>query len=158
VKYFKIGQDRRIPYGVMLTHLDRIDGYSDTKKGNFSSLDYVIVSTINLSPINFYPDILDRQIIMVKGAVKDIFDIFLPELEYKHCCLVDNNYERYDVYYIPLLDVFNIQEGIAQGRHLFYSIEMKEIEVLASLEVIEAILRRKPMGVRIIPINYTKQP
>jgi len=151
VKYFKIGQDRRIPYGVMLTHLDRISGYSDSKKGSFSSLDYVIVSTIDSSPINFYPDILDRQIIMIKGAVKDVFDLFLPVLEYKHCCLVDRDNDRCDVYYIPTLEVLDVQEGVAQCRHIFYSFEKKEIEIIASLVVIEAILRRKPIGVRIIP-------
>jgi len=149
MKYYKLGQDRRIPYGVLLTKLNSIGGYYESKSGNLSSLDKAIVSFVNSSPVNFYPDILDRQIFMIKDTVKEVFDLFLPELDYKHCCLLDNPNDRYDVYYIPILDVLDMREGEAQGRHIFRIADAKEIEVAASLDVVEAVLRRDPVGIRV---------
>lgn len=154
MKYFKLGQDNRIPYGVLLTGVNRIGGYYESKGGNLSSLDKVIVSFVNSSPINFYPDILDRQIFMIKGAVKEVFDLFLPELEYKHCVMLDNPEKRYEQYFIPVLDVLDMQEGLMREKHIFRIAGTKEIEVAASLEVVEAMLRRKSIGVRISPVEF----
>ena len=100
MRYFRLEQDKRIPYGVTLNKLADIGGYYESKGGDLSGLDRVIVSYVNSSPINFYPDILDRQIFMIKGAVKEVFDVFLPELEYKHCVFLDNPYDRYEEYFI----------------------------------------------------------
>lgn len=153
MKYFKLGQDRRIPYSVLLTDLNKIGGYYESKGGNLSSLDRAFASFVNSSLINFYPDILDRQIYMIKDTVKEVFDLFLPELEYKHCCLLDNPNDRYDIYYIPVLEVMDMRQGAAEGKYIFRISDTKEIEVAASLEVVEAVLRRKPTGIKINPIG-----
>lgn len=157
MKYFKLRQDNRIPYGVLLTGINKIGGYFESKKGDLSALDRAIASYVNSSPVNFYPDILDRQIYMIRGVVKEVFDLFLPDLEYKHCCLLDNPNNRYDIYYIPVLDVLELQEGAAQGRHIFRIAQAKEIEVAVSLDVVEAVLRRSPTGIRISPLNITRE-
>ena len=151
MKYFKLSQDKRIPYSVLLTNTTRIGGYNESKDGYLSDLDRVIASAVNSSPINFYPDILDRQLYMIKGAVKEVFDLFLPEIRYKHCVMIDKPEKRCERYYIPLLDVFDLSEGCAHGNHIFRmrNTEGAKIEIVASLEVVEAILRRKPEGVRV---------
>jgi uncharacterized protein YqfB (UPF0267 family) len=74
-EYYKLGQDRRIPYAVVLNKLDRIGGYRESLKGDLSSLDKIIVSPVYSSQVNFYPDILDRQLFMIKDSVKDVFEI-----------------------------------------------------------------------------------
>jgi len=153
MKYFKLGQDQRIPYSVLLTGLNKINGYFDAKDGNLSALDNAITSFVNSSPVNFYPDILDRQIFMIKDSVKEVFDLFLHELEYKHCVLLDNPEKRYTQYFIPVLYDLNIEDGVKQGRYIFRIANTKEIEVAASLEVVEAVLRRKPAGIRISPLS-----
>lgn len=86
---------------------------------------------------------------MIKDGVKEAFDLFLPEVEYKHCCLLDSLTNRYDIYYIPVLEVMEIQEGKKRENHIFRVAGTKEIEVVASLEVVEAVLRRKASGIRI---------
>ena len=149
MKFFKLSQDRRIPYAVMLDGVDNIAGYYDSKSGYLSDLPDQIISQVPHSPLNHYPDILDRQIFMIKGAVKEVFDLFLPGLEYKHCCLLDNTADHNEVYYIPILTVAEANEGQAQGNHIFRIANTKEIEFAASLAVIEAILRRKPEGVMV---------
>jgi len=151
--YYKLGQDQRIPYSVLLTELSKIGGYFDSESGDLSTLDKVIVSVVSSSPINFYPDILDRQIFMIKGAVKEVFDMFLPELAYKHCVLLDKPEKRSEQYFIPVLDMFDMQGGLQRGKHIFRIADSKEKEVAASLEAVEAILRRAPEGVRISAIS-----
>jgi len=35
---------------------------------------------------------------MVKGAVKEVFDLFLSDLAYKHCCMLEMGTDQYDIY------------------------------------------------------------
>ena len=147
--YFKLSQDKRIPYGITLNSVDRIAGYRESKRGDMSLLENGISEVVRHSPLNFYPDILDRQIFMIKGAVKEVFDMFLPDMAYKRCNLIDTAVERYETYYIPTLDVVDIKDGIERGLHIFRIEGTKEIEVAVSLAAVEAVLRRKPVGVRV---------
>ena len=153
MKYFSLGQDHRIPNGVLLTNLNNINGYYEYKKGNPSMLDDSFVSPVNSSPINFYPDILDRQIFMVKGTVKEVLDIFMPEMEYKYCCLLDETNSVYENYCIPMLHEVDIHLGDELGLHIFRNENAKNIEVLTSLEFVEALLRRNPIGCRVIHVT-----
>jgi hypothetical protein len=153
-RYFKLEQDKRIPYGVLLSKTNDIGGYHKAMGGDLAALDDVVVSFVrNSSSINFYPDILDRQLFMVKGSVKEVFDLFLPELEYKHCIVLDNPYDRYEQYFIPMLDVLDLEKGMAWDNHIFFIAEKKEAEAVVSLDVAEATLRRKPEVVRITTVN-----
>jgi len=147
--FFKLGQDNRVPYGVLLTDLSNIGGYYESKKGDLTQLDDAFVSLVRPSPVNFYPDILDRQLFMIKGAVKEVFDMFMPDLEYKHCCLIDNVNEKYEEYFIPVLDVLDWDMATEGKRHVFRLACASEVHVVASVEVVEAVLRRKAVGVEI---------
>jgi len=149
MRYFKLEQDKRIPYSVVLTGLNRIGGYFESKGGDLSDLDRIIVSLINSSPVNFYPDILDRQLFIVKGSVKDVFDLFLPDLKYKRCLLLDRPLRKLTSYHIPILDVIEFEQGADEKRHLFRVPDRKESRVIASLDFVEVLLRRNPKGVRI---------
>ena len=61
---------------------------------------------------------------MIKDTVKDAFDLFLPGLEYKYCIMLDSPQERYEQYFIPVLEVLDMQEGVARGRAkiFFYTV------------------------------------
>jgi len=154
MRYFNICQDKRIPYGVLLLGLNSIGGYYEYKKGNISALEDSFVSSVNSSPVNFYPDILDRQIFMVKGAVKETIDIFIPDIRYKHCCLIDEQNSNYEQYYIPMFDIAEMHTGIQSRLYMFCREDSGDIEVLASLEFVEALFRRTPTGCRVIPIEH----
>jgi hypothetical protein len=149
MKYFCLGQDTRMPNGVLLTNVNAINGYYEYKKGNVSLLDDSFVSMVHSSPVNFYPDILDRQIFMVKGAVKEVLDMFTPDMQYKHCCLLDEPNQKYEQYFIPLFDTVDAHTGAEMGLYIFRNKNENNIEVLASLEFVEVLLRRKPTGVRV---------
>ena len=146
MRYFKLGQDRRIPNAVLLSNLNSIEGYYEYKRGNVKLLDDSFVSVVNPGQVVCYPDILDRQIFMIKGPVKEVFDIFVPELEYKHCCFLDRTKRAYEQYYVPMLDAMGFKAGIGSGRFVFRNDDSSDFEVVASLEVIEALLRRRPAG------------
>ena len=153
MKYFKLSQDHRIPYGVTLKGLDRIAGYYEAKKGDLYGLNNHITLWVSSSPLNYYPDILDSHIFMIKDVLKSVFDLFLPHPRYKKCFLFDKKTEEFELYHIPFLDIVEKDAGMAQGLHIFRIAESKEIQIAASLEVIEAVLRRRPTGVRCIPIE-----
>jgi len=148
MKYFKICQEKRGSYGILLKDLNSIGGYKESQKGDMSKLDNSMVLLIDPGSADFYADILDRQLFMIKNAVKEVFDLFLPELEYKHCCLIDSASEKYEQYHIPVLEVLDTQTASTENKHIFRLIDTKETAVMASLEVVEALLRRNPVGVR----------
>ena len=152
MKYFKLEQDKRIPYAVLLKGLDAINGYYEYRKGNDNILEYSFTSLVNSSVANFYPDILDRQIFMVKSVVKDVIDLFMPDVEYRFCCLIDEPNNIYEQYLIPMLHTVDINTGIVCNHHIFRNKDAEDIEVIATLEFVEALLRRKPIGCRVIPI------
>jgi len=151
VRYFKLRQDERLPNSVRLT-----GDYHEARNGDLSNVDSVIVSLVNSSPLNFYPDIISGQLFMVKGAVKQVFDMFLPKMQYKHCVMIDEPENKYEQYYIPVLDVFDVSEvskAVASGRQIFRVISPRERAVVASLAAVEAVLRRSPAGIKIDAIT-----
>ena len=154
VRYFKLGQDKRIPHGVLIQKTEGIGGYNEARKGDILLLDDIIFSMLDPSPLNFYPDILDRQILMIKGAVKEVFDLFLPGVTYKHCDMIDKENRRYEQYYIPALDILSTQEATEQGSHIFRRADVKDAHLIVSLEAIEAVLRRQPIGVSVEPADF----
>ena len=153
MKYFKLSQDKRIPHGVNPTELHRMAGYHKFRSGDLSGLDDTITLTVTSNQVNYYPDILDQQLFMVRGAVKQVFDLFLPGNQYQTCFLLDHDFDRFEYYHIPVLEIIDIPEGITRNQPIFRIAGAEEIAVAASIEVVEAVLRRRPSGVRISPIN-----
>ena len=153
MRYFRISQNQDIPGSVSLREVNNIGGYHEARGGDLSKLDSAIVSLVDYIALDSCPDIHDRDIFMVKGAVKQTFDMFLPQIQYKHLVITERDGKRYEQYYIPLLDVLDkseIQEAMIQDRPIFCFLKgSKEVWVVVSLEVIEAVLRRNPMGIRI---------
>ncbi len=169
MKYFRLQQDNRIPNAVLLTDLNNIGGYREASAGNLDALDDVVVSFVNSSKLNFYPDVLNRQLFMVKDAVKEVFDLFLPELEYKRAFLLDAPYNKYERYYIPVLEALPclsdkstidrgriidivLKQEVTKDKFIFSVSNNKEIATIVCLDAVEAILRRKAAGIRITPI------
>ena len=150
MRYFKLGQDTRMPNGVLLTDINSIHGYFEYRKCNAFALESFFVSIVHSSPVNYYPDILDRQIFMVKGAVKDVMNVLVPDMEYKHCCLVDDANDVFERYHVPMLPTMDVQEGVADALPIFRVADESKLDVLASLEFVEALLRRKPKGCRMV--------
>jgi len=147
--YFNLCQDTRIPNGVLLTDINKIHGYFEYKNCNASELDGFFVSMVNPSPVNFYPDILDRQIFMVKDSIKDVIDLFIPDMDYKHCCLIDDPNNSFVQYYIPMLDITDEEVGIESNLPIFRVADNNKLVIVASLDFVEAVLRRQPVGCRI---------
>lgn len=153
IKYFKLSQDKRLSNAVLLSVPDKIRGYFEAKAGNTQNLDDALLSPIKESKHNFYPDILDMQIFMIKDAVKEVFDLFLPGHEYKHCCFIEGTSDKYTLYYIPTLEIMSVEKAREQSAHIFRIADTKEAEIAVSLEAVEAVLRRNPVGVRVEAIS-----
>jgi len=154
--YFKISQDLDASGSIRLTGENNIGGYHEARSGDLTRLDNAIVSLVDYNSLKNCPDILDRQLYMVRGAVKQVFDIFMPSIEYKHCVFTERDGESHEQYYIPMLEVLNVNEALQameQHRPFFRVVVSRERVVVVSLEVVEAMLRRNPVGIKIDVIN-----
>lgn len=86
---------------------------------------------------------------MVKDVVRDVIEMFMPDMVYKSCCLIDERNNKYEQYHIPMLDTVDMLGGMEWGYYIFRNRDSDNIEILASLELVEALLRRKFIGCKI---------
>jgi len=116
-------------------------------------------------------DVHDRGIFMVSKKVKEVFEIFCPDMEYREIFVVDSENKRQQHFYAPLLPFSSIECKITrpQGLNGERQLEIfggKELmgEVfrvrshmdsctVVSLFVAEAILRIGCKNVQLIPVR-----
>ena len=168
MEYFKLEQDKRVPYGVLMQGLSKMENIQDTLKGNIIPLKRMNVVFVPPSRFNWYPDVLDRQLFLVQENVKEAFDLYQPDLQYRYFCLLDNQNQVHKFYYAPALEMVdclseesgcNLDKSVIRnvvlrkesidGKDLFRIAGVKELVVIVSLPMAESLLRRRPKGIRI---------
>lgn len=113
-------------------------------------------------------DIILNPFFMVSEELKNLLAIFEPNLKYKVIFLIDSENKKMGQYFIPLLDKidclsesseFNldktiIKKGIIDEKKLkdkaiFMIDNMKSQQIVMRMDLVEAILRRDFLGMRI---------
>ena len=75
MEYFRLEQDKRVPYGVLMQGLSKMENIQEALKGNIIPLKRMNVVFVPPSRFNWYPDVLDRQLFLVQENVKEAFDL-----------------------------------------------------------------------------------
>ena len=160
MEYFRLRQDPRVPNCAVM-QLKNIRNYREAVRGNVTALPRMSATYVNSSKINVYPDLLDRQLFMVKDNLLEVFMQFVQKIEIRDICLLDNLLDVQEIYHIPNLEIVDcIAESSEQGviildsdavedRDLFRAASKSDgpAVVIVSLLLAESILRRSPTGV-----------
>lgn len=168
MEYFRLQQDRRVPYAVFMQGLNGIPNAREAMNGNLTPLAFMNPIRVNSSKFNWYPDVLDQQIFMVKERIQKVFELFLPEMDSRNFCLLDSLNGRYEYYAAPCLDMVdclsdkskcNLDKSVVSKivlnlqkvgqRHIFRIANVNTSIVIISLEAAECILRTRPEGIEI---------
>lgn len=113
-----------------------------------------------------FTSIVDRPFPMVSAEVKEVFDLYEPHIIYKEIVLLDQKYERAEVYYIPILEELDcldgkseynldhslIKKGIidydkTKGKAVFRLKGFDHYYMVGRLDLVESILKRDVRGV-----------
>ena len=109
----------------------------------------------------------------MQRALREVFDIYQPDLMYRYFCLLDYTNGAVNFYHAPNLELvdcldkkrseYNLDTSVIerlvihidklQNRHILRVSGVKATAVVVSLMVAESILRRKIQGVRLTPVE-----
>ena len=168
MEYFRLRQDERQPYGIIFKGFHDIPNAMEAVKGNANLLDDMTVVFVTSSKYNWYPAVLSRQLFMYKESVKQTVDIYCPNLEYRHFCILDKKNRIYEYYYIPILEAFNcmsesseynldksiikkivLKREVLPEASVFRLGEVKDQVVIVTLAVAESLIRRNIDGIQL---------
>lgn len=174
--YFRLGQDRRIPYSVLLQGTPDIPNIQNAMHGDIVGLEEMTIVTVSSSTFNAYPNILDRQLFLVKEEIKEVFTYFAPQMQYRSFCLLDTENAVFNYYFAPDIELvycfdesstYNLNKSVIQkvvlkkeqvkDRDIFRLKEVNDCVVIVSLPVAESLMRRKIEGLRFFSVELTTE-
>lgn len=116
-------------------------------------------------------DILDRSLFMVSKKIKEVFDLFLPYIDYREICVADTKQRCSHYYYTPSFHFSDLKNEMinSSSSHNERTIKVFANQnltdeiikvrgtsgtfILVSLMIAEAMLRMDAKNVRLIPVE-----
>lgn len=161
-EYFLLKQDLYYGTGTQCPLASYYEYSREVQKGDYSGLDNFKVTTVRPGEFNEYPDIISRQVFMVRQKILDAILLFDKSINYGTRYLMDMEYKVMHPYFIPHLqpiDCLSSKAEISHGSlkkavlstakikeetHIFQIGNLDDNTVVVSTALLEAILRRKP--------------
>lgn len=113
-----------------------------------------------------FTDVVLAPFLLVSETVRDVIDCYEPKLEYKEIIVLDREYSKTALYFLPILahvdcladgTEFNLNKSMlrravidpaaAQGRSVFRIGGVLDQYIAVRLDLLESILRRETKGV-----------
>lgn len=166
MKFYLLGTDPSYTnYPAIKKWFGQIDA-RDFNLHNANKIPNRQVLMIQESEITVFTSIIDRPFPLISAEVKEVFDMYEPHIIYKEMVLLDQKYERAEVYYLPILEEIDclnekseynldksiIKKGIidyerTEGRALFRLKGFDHYYLVGRLDLVESILKRKVKGI-----------
>jgi hypothetical protein len=176
MEYFRLEQDKRLSNAVTIANFNSIIGRYEVLHGDYSKIDNVVVTFASKNEYNWFPDVMDKQLLLISESMKDVFDLYLGKFLHKLFCILDNDKRTHAYYYLPIfpfIDCLSFTESkYAPDKTLFHEIALEEEKIpntpiflvdkvltqmlIVNLEVAESILRRKMKGIRLRKVKIIK--
>lgn len=176
MEYFRLFQDQRY------LHYPEIDNFYKRYRREYFSVasgnkidDINVVFTPSTKNLD-YIDLLDKQVILISSAVKDVFSLYDCSIFYKTFHLLNNLTGLSGLYYAPIIQeikclseksVCNLNRSVIKNIVLdFNSLKKASIFKIADintdvlivrLDVVESLLRRKVKGTIFEKVNLDKE-
>ena len=167
MRYFRLHQDERKESGLVMIGTSDTSGVNAAGQGDLSLLDDLTVMKALTSSGSLFAELLSRQVFMFKDSVREVVDLYEPELAYKNFCIIDSGNRDIHAYYAApilrvcaavspeserpysltskvLLDGTTLEE---LGEPDIFRLAEPEKHIVVSLPVAESLLRRKIQGI-----------
>jgi hypothetical protein len=166
MEYFRMKQDPAYLHAPVIPDVIKQIDRRDTMPDEAHSIDEATIFQLSGKEQHDFLDLLDRQLFMVSEPLKEIMQLYVPELNFKTVVLTKP--AQMQVYYLPIftqVDCLSDQSSMTPDksgvkplvlRHepikrcpLFCVKHARETIIIARLDVAESILRRKFRGVKL---------
>lgn len=113
-----------------------------------------------------FTSIVDDPFPLVSREVREVFDMYEPHIIYKEIVLLDQKYERAELYYLPILEEiecldekseFNLDKSIlkkgvidyerTEDKAIFRLSGFEHYYMVGRLDLVESILKRNVKGI-----------
>ncbi|MCH5258668.1 MAG: hypothetical protein J1F18_02885 [Lachnospiraceae bacterium] len=124
------------------------------------------VFMIHESKNTVFTSIVDNPFPLITAEVRAVFDMYEPHIIYKEIVLLDAEYKKAEVYYLPILEEiqclreeseFNLDKSIikkgiidfekTEGRAIFRLGGFNHYYMVGRLDLVESILKRDVKGI-----------
>ena len=162
-EYFVLKQDLYYRTGIQAPIRSYYEYSKKVQQGDYTGLEIPEVIVVEPGEFNLYPEILSRQVFMVKQSILDVILLFNKNMKYSMKYVMDRKYKKMHPYFIPFLqtvDCLSTKAEIASGgklskavlnakkiqkeTHIFQLDKLQKNTIVVSTALLEAILRRKP--------------
>ena len=151
MKYYVIETDKKNPLPDISGIFSQIPIRYLTPEYEHKLEDYYVFE-MKTGDETLLPDIFTAPFFMVKRKLFKVIMMYMPEIKIKYMSLVDSVKEECETYVVPILDVVEgktIEETDFSEKMLFYVSGGSERYVVARLDLLESLLRRNAIGLKI---------
>lgn len=143
----------------------RID-HRDLNLHDAHKIPYRQLFMIHESETTVFTSIVDKPFPLVSAEVKEVFDMYEPYIPYKEIILLDQKFQRMEVYYLPILEEVDclhekseynldksvikkgvIDYGKTEGKAIFRLKGFGHYYMVGRLDLVESILKRNVRGI-----------
>lgn len=166
MKFYILGTD---PSYANYPRIKKWFGQIDAKNFNVNDANKIPgrqILMIHESETTVFTSIIDKPFPLISAEVKEVFDMYEPHIIYKEIVLLDQKYERAEVYYLPILEEieclnekseYNLDKSIikkgvidyerTEGRAIFRLKGFCHYYMVGRLDLVESILKRNVKGI-----------
>ena len=171
MRYFQLHHDKRKESGLIFTGAFK-KGVDEAMLGDLSLLEELTLMKALTNEGRYFTELIDRQVFMFKKSIKEIFDMYQPDLTYKDFCIMDSEkatlYEYYQapaIKVVPAMSDKSVLFGASETKLFMDKMAVKELDgldifrlatpnrhlydqyIIVSLPVAESLMRRKIPGI-----------
>lgn len=174
--YFRLEQDKRLPFNIWIRRVMMLEGIHTAMRNDYSGLKDMNAVEVTGDSYGEYPDVFDKQLFLIKGGVKDSFDLHIPHISYKEFFLIDKTHKSYERYYAPVLPVIEslseqsecsadksvvaravLRKNCLPEESIFQVGGVADRVIIVRLDAAESILRRSPKGTHLSHVDLSEE-
>lgn len=176
MRYFELTADPELSNPVRIQEIDTQIYKNGISKEAFNAVKQLQVAYFDNSEQTEICDILEEPAFMVSDALRRVFLLYEPEMEFKGVQLFANDMEdeTAPLYWLPYIvsvsclgkesrkysngmleSLVMDREAPIGGRHIFRVADILEHKVIISLPVAESMIRRQMTGAAFKPVAFS---
>lgn len=176
MRYFELSADRDLTNPVQVQKLDTQIYKNGVSKEEFDAIKHLQVAYFAHSEQTEICDVLWEPAFMVSDALRRVFLMYEPDMEFKGVQLFADDLEdnTAPLYWIPYIESVSClgeesrkypngmleklvldRDAPAGGRHIFRVADILEYKVIISLPVAESMIRRQMTGTALKPVAFS---
>lgn len=172
MRYYLMEEDKLYTRVPRMKDLHKYIDVRDIEQGNYYKIPKRFLLRLEEEKdINFI-DIIVNPIFIVVASIKNLFQMFEPNLSFKEVILLEQVYSKMETYYFPTLELIDclssqsiynldhselkkivLREDLIKDKSIFAIKGIRKRYIIARLDVVEAMLRRDAMGFRLTEVE-----